>query len=112
MFEFPKTLNLAIGAMEEVTLAFGPHPTGTPIIYVPMDVNPTQLIVERTVFPKFGPPGHPVVELITIKPVALLTPENPGVFKILAKIAEVEETIQVTVLTPLLTPKKEEVLVK
>jgi len=104
MNELPKSINLAIGGLEEVTLAFGPHPSGILAIYQPMEVPTDELFVQHLVFPTPDKPGAPIVELLVVKPLKLL--EKPAEFKLLHKQGELEEIITVTVTTLLLVPAK------
>ncbi|HYF94287.1 MAG TPA: hypothetical protein VD969_18875 [Symbiobacteriaceae bacterium] len=99
--EFPKSIHLALAALEEVTLAFGPHPSGILAIYMPVEVPTDEVFVQHLVFPTPDKPGAPIIELIKIKPLKLL--QEPVEFKILHKQGEMEEIITVTVKTLLLT---------
>lgn len=102
--EFPKVINLAIAALEEVTLAFGPHPSGILAVYMPVDVPTGEIFVQHVLFPTPDKPGAPVIELLKIKPLKIL--EKPVEFKILHKQGEMEETITVTLKTLVLTTTK------
>ena len=102
--EFPKSINLALAALEEVTLAFGPHPSGILAVYMPVDVPTDEVFVQHMVFPTPDKPGAPIIELLKIKPLKLL--EEPAEFKIVHKQGELEEIITVTVRTLLLAPAK------
>ena len=102
--EFLKSIVLEVGGMEEITLAFGPHPSGILAVYQPVEVPTEKLVVQHVVFPTPDKPGAPIIELVLIKPVKFL--EEPATFKILHKYGEQEEFISVAVKTLLLAEKQ------
>ncbi|HWI65000.1 MAG TPA: hypothetical protein VNT75_24500 [Symbiobacteriaceae bacterium] len=109
--EFIKTIGIELGGLEEITLAFGPHASGTLEYYHPLEVPANKLTVQHEVI-LLNPSvmGGPMYELLKIKANILL--EDPVTFKVLHKFPEGEEFYLISVKQLLVVPEKKVVLTK